>query len=207
MVTRSTRIAALPALVLLFGAVVACTGQDSTPSATPSATASSPAPEPSDADTLPGATVREQGYAFSCSGARGDGNTVIVELYTNSAVEVPASVVVVRAGEEGEPMLLTSDAAEPPTIADGEVSADVPLVDAVTKDDAGTAEVRGTYEPTGDVREVDQEIEDAGQGIRSVGTNEDLTADLGVRIGAEQVDLECSEAFAFDLQVTRTPIS
>lgn len=196
MITRPVRVAALPALALLLGTAVACTGPDSTPTPSPSAPV-----------TSPGTRVQEQGYALSCSGARDDGNTVIVELYTNSAVEVPASVVVVRAGEDGEPLLLTSDAAPPPTIGDGEVSADVPLVDAVTKDDAGTAEVRGTYEPTGDVREVDQEIEDAGQEIRSVGTNEDLTADLGVRIGEEQVDLECSEAFAFDLQVTRTPIA
>ena len=209
MVTRITRIAALPAVALVLSAAVACTGPDSTPAPAPTGTVSSPAtpaPDSSDPVTSPATPVREQGYAMSCSGVRGDGNRVVVELYTNSTVVVPASVVVVKAGEDGDPILLTSDAAQAPTIKDQAVSADVPLVDAATRAAAGTAEVRGTFQPTGNVRQVDDDFTDAGERIRTKGTNEALTTDVRVQIGQERVNLQCSEAFQFDLQVTKTPI-
>lgn len=209
MVTRITRIAALPAVAAVLIAAVACTAPASPPVPQQSDAVSSPAtpvPEQSDA-TSPATTVREQGYVMSCSGVRGDGNRVVVELYTNSTVVVPASVVVVKAGEDGEPILLTSDAAQAPTIKDQQVSADVPLIDAATRAAAGTAEVRGTFQPTGDVRQVDDDIADAGERIRTKGTNEALKADVRVQIGQERINLQCSEAFLFDLQVTKTPIT
>lgn len=199
----SSRIGIPLAVAAALAALTSCAGEASTPSPTrtPSSVASSTAQPTSEA-----APVSEQGYVMSCSGVRTDGNNVLVELYTNSTVQVPASVVVVRAGEDGEPLLIPSDAGQPPTFTDGTVSADVPLIDATTRSDAGSAGVRGTFEPSGNVRQIDDEIEDAGQRVRSVGTNEDLTTDLDVQVGEEQVDLECSEAFAFDLQVTKTPI-
>lgn len=209
MVTRITRIAVLPALVAVLGAVVACAGPEPTPAPEQSETATSPAtptPEGSDASGSPATAVREEGYAMYCAGLMGDGNRVVVELYTNSTVEVPAGVVVLEAGEDGERILITSKAAQPPTITEQEVSADVPLVDAATGADAGTARVRGTVEPTGQVRQVDDDFEDAGERIRTTGTNEDLRAEVGVQIGEEQIDLECGEAFRYDLQVTKTPI-
>jgi hypothetical protein len=131
---------------------------------------------------------------------------VVVELYTNSTVVVPASVVVLGPGQDGERPVITSVATQAPMFTDRQVSADVPLVSAATGATAGTAEVRGTYEPTGNVRQVDDDFEDAGQRIRSTGTNQALTVQLGVQIGKEQVALECSEAFRYDLQVTRTPL-
>lgn len=208
-VTRMRRSTALPAVALLLGAAVACTGPDSTPAPAPTAEASTPAtpaPSPSDPYASPGVPVQEKGYVMSCSGVRADGNNVLVELYTHSTVQVPATVVVVRAGEDGEPLLIPSDAAQPPTFTDGEVSADVPLIDAASRSEAGSAVVRGTFEPTGDVRQIDEEIEDAGERIRSVGTNQDLRTDLDVQVGGEQVDLQYNKTLAFDLQVTRTPI-
>lgn len=213
MVMRITRIAALPALVAMLSAVVACTGPESTPTPEPSDAVSSPAPPSTPAPEESAATgsaatpVREVGYAMYCAGLRSDGNRVVVELYTNSTVEVPAGVVVLEAGEDGERILITSKAAQPPTITDQEVSADVPLLDAATGADAGTAQVRGTIEPTGWVRQIDDDFEDAGERIRTTGTNEDLRADVGVQIGEEAIDLECGEAFRYDLQVTKTPIN
>lgn len=189
MVTRIPRIIALPALAAVLSAVVACTAPDPAPS---------PTPEPS--------PVREAGYALTCFGVRGDGSRVIVDLYTNSTVKVPTSVSVFEAGEDGNPLLGASDTAPSPTITEQEVSADVPMVDMATRADAGTAEVRGTYRPTGDVRQINEDFVDAGERIRTTGTNENLTTDLRVQIGPERITLECRDAFRFDLQVTKTPL-
>ena len=199
MVTRFTRIAALPAVAAMLAAAVACA---------PPASSPAPAPGESSAVSTPAGTpVREQGYVINCTGVRGDGSRVLVDLYTNSTVVVPATVVVVKAGEDGDPILLTSESAQAPTIKDEQVSADVPLVEAATRSPAGTAEVRGTYQPTGNVRQVDDDIEDAGQQIRTTGTNEALTTAVSVQIGQERTDVQCLEAFLFDLQVTKTPIA
>lgn len=75
MVTRFTRIAALPAVAAMLAAAVACA---------PPASSPAPAPGESSAVSTPAGTpVREQGYVINCTGVRGDGSRVLVDLYTN----------------------------------------------------------------------------------------------------------------------------
>ena len=153
-------------------------------------------------------TTHEHGYAMTCTGVLANSNEVHVELYTNNTVTVPVNVVVREAGEDGSPLLVSADDAPSPRIQGGRVVADVPLVRFRSDDDAGMAKVRGTYRPEGRVRPVNDDFEDAGERIQVKGTNQDLKTDLYLKIDKNAwVDLECSDAFRFNLRVTKTPIA
>lgn len=146
-------------------------------------------------------TTHQRGYVMACTGERGPLDA-FVELYTNSTVTVPTSVVI--RGPHG--VAVAADDSMAPRIRHGRVKANVALVDRDTDAAFGKAKVRGTYQRVGEVIPISTSFEDDGALIEERGTNRQLRTDLRVRVGKVTIPLTCDPAFAYDLNVTRTPL-
>jgi hypothetical protein len=148
---------------------------------------------PAPASAQPGVT-HEEGYVVECSGA-GDDFTASVTLYQNSQFPDEATVVIETADST---LIGVTDAG--PFLTDGTIDdVVVTLVDENTQEPAGSATVSGTYTVSGQPTRV-HEVINEGEAIHiSVGTNTPLTVDLTLEYADTTIELECQNAFAFDL--------
>ena len=177
-----------PALLLGLAAAVAV-------SLVPATTAS--------ADTGADPVVtRERGYALTCTGTLAR-SAVTVTLYTNDTVTVPASILV----EGPRAPRRRGGGAPAPRIAHGRVLARARMVADGAERPSGTAVVVGSYRRSGPVVEVHDDFVDDEERIQVDGTNQQLSTRLTVVYQGRSARLtSCSDAFAYDVTTTRTPI-
>jgi len=140
----------------------------------------------------PEGTVRERGVAIDCTGTL-RGREVFASVYENDAY-VNVVQVVLREG------VGASRQTEQPFTDGGDVRA------ALRVDGVRTV-VAGTVRRVGERVAVSESYDDAGQRITVEGWNRPLRTDLVLRRGGRTAPLTCTDAFAYDLQVTREDIA
>ncbi|WP_435745766.1 hypothetical protein [Nocardioides sp. SYSU DS0663] len=135
-------------------------------------------------------TTRERGTVIECGGSY-RGQDVFVSVYENDAHMNVLQVVV---GDDG----LGSSRQSAKGFVDGR------NVRAALKLDGDKVRVTGSATPYGKRVAVHEEHDDAGQHIVVDGYHRQLRTDLTMTWRKQSVDLDCDDAFRFDLTVTTT---
>jgi hypothetical protein len=146
------------------------------------------------ADEATTKTHREHGIVLECRGDL-DGTAVYASLYENDKYGNWFQVVL------GDPDAGHGRAknVKREILDDGLVRASITI-------DGAKATVRGTASKVGRKKPVHEELDDAGYRIVSDGTHRRLRNDLVFEYDGLATRLTCDPAFAYDLQVTKTPI-
>lgn len=165
------------------------------------ATASEPGPtptptsEPTDQPTEPTSeTTQEKGVLIECAGTW-KGLPATVSVYENRTYG--NELVVAIGAEDSESFWITHP--EGRMVRRGEVQQEGRM-------DGKLVVLAGRVVRDGEPVEVHEEREDAGQHIVVDGIHKPLAADLVLTWKKRNADLDCDNAFRYDLTVTKTPI-
>ena len=138
-------------------------------------------------------THTEKGIVLECTG-ESDGLSAYVNLYENDVSTNYVQVIL-----NDKPGLAASR--EPKDIwSAGAVQTSVRIKDK-------KASITGTAGKVGKRTHVHEELDDAGNHVVSDGWHRQLAHDLTLRYAGTTVDLTCSPAFFYKLEVTKTPIA
>lgn len=143
--------------------------------------------------TKPGVT-HERGILLECTGDLGT-RPVRVNLYENRTY---GNYLELQLGE-GDHETSVSRQSKKPFVTKGKVRATARLA-------GKKAAITGAAVKTTKVTPVHEVTEDAGLRIVSEGTHTRLRTDLTFSYGKHSTDLECGNAFAYRLKVTKTSI-
>ncbi|MFD3537827.1 hypothetical protein [Streptomyces sp. NPDC058664] len=143
----------------------------------------------------------EKGHVLSCTGQVGQ-RSATVELYDNS---LHGSFVNVHVeGPDGE----YGGGSTPTRLFDhGSINAKL-SIERLGEEPraAGTAVIKGLYAPKGKPKPVHDVYEDGGWSIVSEGTQQRLKSKVIIHVLGKTARLDCTEAFTYDLKVTKTPM-
>lgn len=139
-------------------------------------------------------TVHEKGLLIECTGTWED-QPVHVSVYENRAY---VNELVIAIGDEDDEVFLVENP-EDRMVTRGEVHESGRL-------DGRKFALAGPVVRDGDVVEVHEEFVDDGQQVVVDGVHKPLAADLELTWRKRDAVLDCSNAFRFDLQVSRTPV-
>lgn len=157
------------------------------------------------AETPEAEVTYEHGVALAGTGEL-NGRQVFAEIYGNSLYGSQATVVVEQSG--GPDLSATVE-----LTAEELLDRDVDLDMALSRNTRGgpvatrsSARLTGTWELSGPAVQIDEEYTDAGYLIQVTGTNTPVSADVTITLDGEPVVVPMTDAFAFDLTVTRTAL-
>lgn len=136
-------------------------------------------------------TTREKGIVLECHGTI-RGRAVYASLYENNTV---ANTIQILVGDDDQQVGGARDTAR--DFLDGRA------VRGILKVDGRRALIEGTAHRVGRKVAVHEEHDDGGQHITVDGTHRRLANDLELTWKGATVPLDCDEAFAYDLQVTK----
>ncbi len=159
--------------------------------ATATATHAQTADEPGGAETT---TTQEKGVLLECTGSWKD-QPVLVSVYENRTFG--NELVVAVGAEDRESFWITHP--EGRMVRRGEIQQEGRM-------DGKLVVLAGRVTRDGEPVEVHEEREDAGQHIVVDGIHKPLDADLVLTWRKRNADLDCDNAFRYDLTVTTTPI-
>lgn len=140
-------------------------------------------------------TEREHGIVMECTG-EADGLQAYASLYENQRYGNYVQVVLGDPDDGNGANKKVKRA----ILDDGKVRATITV-------DGAKAKVRGTASKVGKKKHVHEELDDAGYHVTSDGTHRRLRNDLVLTYDGTVVPLTCGTAFAYDLTVTKTPIT
>ena len=161
------------------------------------------ASEPGDPTTTPtgtptseptSETTQEKGVLLECAGSWKD-QPVFVSVYENRTFG--NELVVAVGAEDQESFWITNP--EGRMVRRGEIQQEGRM-------DGKLVVLAGRVTRDGEPVEVHEEREDAGQHIVVDGIHKPLDADLVLTWKKRNADLDCDNAFRYDLTVTKTPI-
>jgi hypothetical protein len=156
------------------------------------------APQPS--QSAPATTTYERGHVLECTAKLKQHGTAYVSLYANSEYGNHTQVVI--GGDEPT----YAGATQPTRLFDrGSIRTAVPVVRSDDDKPAGNALIKGRYAPVGKPKPYHEEMDDAGYHIVTTGTHQQIKARLSIEVLGQTARLQCGEAFAYDLKITKTP--
>ena len=162
------------------------------PTTTPTGT---PTSEPTAQPTEPTSeTTQEKGVLIECAGTW-KGQPAMVSVYENRTYG--NELVVAVGAEDSESFWITHP--EGRMVRRGEVQQEGRM-------DGKRVVLAGRVVRDGEPVEVHEEREDAGQHIVVDGVHKPLAADLVLTWKKRNAELDCDNAFRYDLTVTKTPI-
>lgn len=176
------------ALALPTGAT-ATASEPGDPTPTPTGTPTSEPTEPTSE------TTQEKGVLIECAGTWRD-QPVTVSVYENRTYGNELLVAV--GAEDAESFWITNP--EGRMVRRGELQQEGRM-------DGRRVVLAGQVVRDGEPVEVHEEREDAGQHIVVDGVHKPLAADLVLTWKKRNADLDCDNAFRYDLTVTKTPIA
>lgn len=138
-------------------------------------------------------TVNERGIVLDCSGTY-RGQDVYASVYENNTVKNVVQVVV---GDDG---LGSIRETAKPFKTGRDVHATLKLA-------GKRVVIDGTARVVGKKVHVHEEHDDGGQYITVDGTHRRIVADLTMTWKSRSIPLTCDDAFVYDLQVTKEPVS
>jgi hypothetical protein len=147
-------------------------------------------------------TTYEKGHVVECTAQLERYDTVYVSLYSNSVHGNHTQVVISSAESE------YAGAAQPEKLfSHGAIRTVVPIspVDGRVES-ASSAVVHGRYAPVGEPTPYSDEMYDAGYRIVTTGTHQDISTRLTIKAFGERARLQCDNALAYDLRITKTPV-
>jgi hypothetical protein len=183
----ATAVTAL-ALALPTGAT-ATASEPGDPTPTPTGTPTSEPTEPTSE------TTQEKGVLIECAGTW-KGQPAMVSVYENRTYG--NELVVAVGAEDSESFWITYP--EGRMVRRGEIQQEGRM-------EGKRVVLAGRVVRDGEPVEVHEEREDAGQHIVVDGVHEPLAADLVLTWKKRNADLDCDNAFRYDLTVTKTPIA
>ncbi|WP_300642746.1 hypothetical protein [Nocardioides sp.] len=183
----ATAVTAL-ALALPTGAT-ATASEPGDPTPTPTGTPTSEPTEPTSE------TTQEKGVLIECAGTW-KGQPAMVSVYENRTYG--NELVVAVGAEDAESFWITDP--EGRMVRRGELQQEGRM-------DGKRVVLAGRVVRDGEPVEVHEEREDAGQHIVVDGVHKPLAADLVLTWKKRNADLDCDNAFRYDLTVTKTPIA
>lgn len=175
------------ALALPTGAT-ATASEPGDPTPTPTGTPTSEPTEPTSE------TTQEKGVLIECAGTWRD-QPVTVSVYENRTYGNELLVAV--GAEDAESFWITNPGGR--MVRRGELQQEGRM-------DGRRVVLAGQVVRDGEPVEVHEEREDAGQHIVVDGVHKPLAADLVLTWKKRNADLDCDNAFRYDLTVTKTPI-
>lgn len=140
-------------------------------------------------------TTHEKGIVVECTGTI-RGRDAFVSLYENNTVANTIQVVI---GGDDNPVGGSRDTSK--DFLDGRD------VRGILRVDGTRALVQGTAHRVGQLTAVHEEHDDAGQHITVDGTHRRLATDLTLTWRHATAPLDCGNAFVYNLQVTREPVT
>ncbi|MGV3563026.1 MAG: hypothetical protein ACO1ON_07055 [Nocardioides sp.] len=176
------------ALALPTGAT-ATASEPGDPTPTPTGTPTSEPTEPTSE------TTQEKGVLIECAGTW-KGQPAMVSVYENRTYG--NELVVAVGAEDAESFWITDP--EGRMVRRGELQQEGRM-------DGKRVVLAGRVVRDGEPVEVHEEREDAGQHIVVDGVHKPLAADLVLTWKKRNADLDCDNAFRYDLTVTKTPIA
>lgn len=179
---------AVTALALTLPTGSAANASEPGPTTTPTGTPTSEPTEPTSE------TVQEKGLLIECAGTWRD-QPVHLSVYENRTY---AHELLIAIGAEDQEVFLVENP-EQRMVRRGEVHESGRL-------DGRRFALAGTVVRDGEVVEVHEEFEDDGKTVTVDGVHKPLAADLVLTWKKQNAELDCDNAFRYDLTVTKTPI-